>query len=65
MASKAWSKADIKYLRQHAKQGRSSTLTAFLLDRTPGAVRFKAMTEGVRFRSLGRKHSAKQKARWV
>jgi hypothetical protein len=51
----AWSKEDVKNLRAFAKSRLSGTQAAKKLKRTPGAVAQKAMSLGIRFRSIGRK----------
>ena len=50
-----WSEGDMKKLRQFAKQKVSACVAAQKLGRSPGAVRYKAMMEGVSFRSINRK----------
>ena len=50
-----WSAGDMKKLRQFAKQKVSARVAAQKLGRSPGAVRYKAMMEGVSFRSINRK----------
>ncbi|HYJ41224.1 MAG TPA: hypothetical protein VEW08_10550 [Steroidobacteraceae bacterium] len=50
-----WSAGDMKQLRQFAKQKVSARVAAQKLGRSPGAVRYKAMMEGVSFRSINRK----------
>lgn len=59
-----WSALDIRLLRRFARRGDSAREAASLLGRSYGATRFKAMTAGVRFMSLGRAHSRAQKRRW-
>ena len=44
-----WTAADLKKLRALARKRMSARLAAAALGRTTGAVKFKAMTEGVRF----------------
>jgi biotin operon repressor len=53
---RAWSKEDVKTLRALAKAKLSGPEVAKKLRRTRGAVAQKAMTLGVRFRSINRKH---------
>jgi hypothetical protein len=53
----AWSKDDVRNLRAFAKAKLSGPQTAKKLRRTPGAVAQKAMTLGIRFRSIGRKRN--------
>jgi hypothetical protein len=50
-----WSDADVKKMRALAKSRTSARIAAGKLGRSPGAVRFKAMKEGVSFRSINRK----------
>jgi hypothetical protein len=50
-----WSESDMKKLRQFAKSKVSARIAAQKLGRSPGAVRYKAMMEGVSFRSINRK----------
>ena len=51
----AWSKDDVRTLKELAKAKLSGTQTAKKLKRTPGAVAQKAMKLKVRFRSVRRK----------
>jgi IS30 family transposase len=51
---KPWTPADIKQLRQLAKQKLSARVIAAKLKRSPGAVSQKAMRMSVRFKSLSR-----------
>jgi len=53
--SRAWTKDDVKNLRGYAKDRLSGSQTAKKLRRTPGAVAQKAMTLGIRFRSINRR----------
>jgi hypothetical protein len=53
--SRAWTTDDVKRLRGFAKERLSGTQTAKKLRRTPGAVAQKAMTLGIRFKSINRK----------
>lgn len=53
-APKPWSAADLKKMRALAKQRVSARIAAGKLGRSPGAVRFKAMNEGISFRSINR-----------
>ena len=47
-----WTSADLKKLRALAKARKSARLAALELGRTAGAVKYKAMVEGVRFRFI-------------
>jgi hypothetical protein len=47
--------AEMKLMRQLARQRVSARVTALRLGRSPGAVRYKAMVEGISFRSINRK----------
>lgn len=49
-----WSPADVKKMRQLAKSKISARIAAQKLGRSPGATRYKAMMEGVSFRSINR-----------
>jgi hypothetical protein len=51
----AWSKEDVKSLREFAKSRLSGTQAAKKLRRSPGAVAQKAMKLKIRFRSNRRK----------
>jgi hypothetical protein len=51
----AWTTEDVKNLRGFAKARLSGSQAAKKLRRTPGAVAQKAMTLGIRFRSINRK----------
>ena len=53
----AWSKDDVKNLRQFAKDRLSGTQAAKKLRRSPGAVAQKAMKLKIRFRSVRRKRA--------
>lgn len=50
-----WSRRDVRVLRQCAKQRKPAWKAAEQLKRTPGATRYKAMVEGVSFRSINRR----------
>lgn len=50
-----WSATDMKKLRQFARSRVSARVAAQKLGRSPGAVRYKAMMEGVSFRSINRR----------
>ena len=52
---RAWSRVDVTNLRAFAQARLSSTQAAKKLRRSRGAVAQKAMTLGVRFRSINRK----------
>jgi hypothetical protein len=47
-----WTPADMKRMRKDASDGRSAREAAKNLGRTPGAVKYKAMVEGVRFHAI-------------
>jgi hypothetical protein len=47
-----WTAADLKKLRAKAKERASARQAAKVLGRTTGAVKFKAMVEGVRFHAI-------------
>jgi len=47
-----WTSADLKKLRALAKARKSARLAAIELGRTSGAVKYKAMVEGIRFRFI-------------
>jgi hypothetical protein len=47
-----WTPADLKKMRQLAKQKPSARLAAKELGRSTGAVKYKAMVEGIRFRFI-------------
>ena len=53
-SGREWSRHDLKRLRRHAKNRISARVAAARLGRSPGAVRYKAMIEGVSFRSINR-----------
>jgi hypothetical protein len=53
----AWSKDDVRTLKELAKAKLSGTAVAKQLKRTPGAVAQKAMKLRVRFRSVKRKRA--------
>jgi len=49
-----WTAGDMKKMRELAKKRISARVAAGKLGRSPGAVRYKAMMEGVSFRSINR-----------
>jgi hypothetical protein len=49
---KPWNKQDVSRMRAHANQGLSARQSAARLGRTPAAVKFKAMSEGIRFHAI-------------
>lgn len=51
---KPYSEAEIRRMRALAKKRVSARVTAEKLGRSPGAVRYKAMMEGISFRSINR-----------
>jgi len=53
--SRSWTADDVKKLRSFARDLLSGTQAAKKLRRTPGAVAQKAMTLGIRFKSIKRK----------
>jgi hypothetical protein len=52
MHNAPWTSADLKKMRALAKAKQSARLAAKELGRTPGAVKYKAMVEGIRFRFI-------------
>lgn len=48
----AWTAKELRRLRQLARQRMSARLAAAELGRTPGAVKYKAMVEGIRFQFI-------------
>lgn len=48
----AWTPTELKKLRALARARMSARLAAAELGRTTGAVKYKAMTEGIRFRFI-------------
>lgn len=50
-----WVPADLKKMRELARKRLSARLAAKALGRTTGAVKYKAMVEGVRFRAINQK----------
>lgn len=63
--AREWTTSNVEDLEAYASRGESSTFAAKLLRRSPGAVRFKAQALGIRFKSLGARHSRLQRARWA
>jgi hypothetical protein len=53
--NRPYTKTDMRRMRRFAANRTSARVTASLMGRSPGAVRYKAMMEGVRFRSINRK----------
>jgi hypothetical protein len=49
-----WTAQDVRRMRQCARKRISARVAAQKLGRSPGAVRYKAMMERVRFRSINR-----------
>lgn len=52
---KPWTLKDMQRMRRYAATRTSARITAAYLGRSPGATRYKAMMEGVSFRSINRK----------
>ena len=50
-----YSAADMRKMRKCARSRISARVTAQKLGRSPGAVRYKAMMEGISFRSINRR----------
>lgn len=50
-----YSPAEVRRMRACARRRLSARVTALLLGRSPGAVRYKAMVEGIAFRSINRR----------
>ena len=53
--NKPYSDSEMKRMRRYAANRTSARVAAILLGRSPGAVRYKAMMEGISFRSINRK----------
>jgi hypothetical protein len=51
---KPYSEAEIRRMRELARKRVSARVAAQKLGRSPGAVRYKAMMEGISFRSINR-----------
>jgi hypothetical protein len=49
-----WTAAEMRRMRQFAKAKVSARVAAQKLGRSPGATRYKAMMEGVSFKSINR-----------
>lgn len=47
--------AEVRRIRRYAANRTSARVTAALIGRSPGALRYKAMKLGVRFRSINRR----------
>lgn len=47
-----WSEHEVARMRAHARAGDTSKVSAKKLGRTHGAVKYKAMVEGVRFHAI-------------
>ncbi len=60
-----WTKTEDRRMAKLAKAGVSASNIAAMLGRSPGATRQRALIVGVRFKSLGVKHSRAQKRRYV
>lgn len=50
--NRPWTPYDLKRMRAHAAEGMSARQSAQRLGRSHGAVKFKAMVEGVRFHAI-------------
>lgn len=57
-----WSAADLIRLRGYAADRLSARQAARRMGRTPGAIKYKAMTEGVRFCSIEQPRGSQLKA---
>jgi regulator of protease activity HflC (stomatin/prohibitin superfamily) len=56
-----WTPADLKKMRALAKARLSARLAAKALGRSTGAVKFKAMVEGVRFQFINQPQGVQQR----
>lgn len=56
-----WTPADLRRMRKEAVDGASARMAAKALGRTPGAVKYKAMVEGIRFRAINQPQGVQQK----
>lgn len=54
-APRPWTDRDVRTLRRCAKKRMPAWQAAKALRRSPGATRYKAMVEGVSFRSINRR----------
>jgi hypothetical protein len=57
-----WTGTDIKRAREMARRGLSSRQAAAQLGRSTGAVKYKAMVEGIRFHAIEQPRGAQVKA---
>lgn len=60
---KPWTPRELLRLRGMAKRKQSARQAAAELGRTPGAVKFKAMTEGIRFHAIEQPRGAQRTPR--
>lgn len=60
-----WTETDIRVMRSCAKAGESARIAAKKLGRSRGAVAFKAMNEGIRFRSINQPRGVQKKLHQV
>lgn len=61
---KPWTDRQVAKLRECAAADMPASAAAKLLGRSYGATRQKALYEGIRFKSLGKRHSQLQRKRW-
>ncbi len=59
-----WAKSEDRRMAKWAAKGKSASWIAARLGRSPGATRQRALLINVRFCSLGKTHSRKQRARY-
>lgn len=57
-----WTETDVARLRKYAKARMSARQAARRMGRTPGAVKYKAMTSGIRFCNINQPRGAQVKA---
>lgn len=57
-----WTRRDVKTMRECARRGLSAKACANRVQRTRGAVAYKAMVEGVRFRAINQPRGAQRRA---
>lgn len=57
----AYSRTELRTIKRMAREGRTSRETAKVVGRTPGALRFAAMTHGISFDSYGKKRLARRR----
>lgn len=59
--NRPWTEFDLARLRKHASDGLSARQTGIKMARSTGAVKYKAMVEGIEFHFINQPHGVQKK----